>query len=176
MKKREFDINIYNLDNKSYDYNYKIDDSFFELFEDVLISKGDLEVWVELVKTDTFIDLDFQIDGSIELECDRSLDKFRYPLHLREHLIYKFGEENAELSEEVYVIPSDTQQINLADPLFEFIRVAVPMKKLHPRYEQGFDEEEEQDEIIYTSEENEVEEKKEIDPRWQALKDLKKKE
>jgi len=176
MKKRDFHINIYNLDCKSYDYTFKIDNSFFDLFEDSLISKGDLEIGIDLVKSETFIDLEFQIDGWIELECDRSLDKFKYPLHLREHLIFKFGDENKELSEEVFEISAETQQLDLSDSIFEFIRVAVPMKKLHPRYDQGFEEDEEEDEIIYTSRVEEEVENDEVDPRWQALKDLKKKE
>ena len=177
MDKREFVLNIYNLNCKTYNYNFKIDSSFFEWFEDPLLRKGELEVWVDLEKTETFIDLDFQIDGKIELECDRSLDKFQHPLHLREHLIYKFGEEEAELTEEVYVISADTQQLDLSQSIFEFIRVAVPMKKLHPRFTDGFEEDEE-DEIIYSSEaeESEEEQQETIDPRWQALKDLKKKE
>jgi DUF177 domain-containing protein len=177
MDKREFDINIYNLSCKRYNYNYKIDRSFFDWFKDPLVQKGSLEVWVDLEKTETFIALDFQIDGSIELECDRSLDKFQHPLHFREYLIYKFGEEEVEISDDVYVIPADTQQLNLARIIYEFIRVAVPMKKLHPRYEQDFDEMEDEDEIIYSSEsqDNDNQENVTIDPRWHALKKLKSK-
>jgi uncharacterized metal-binding protein YceD (DUF177 family) len=178
MDKRDFVLNIYNLDCKSYEYKFGIKSAFFEWFDDPMIQKGELEVWVELDKTETKIELDFQIDGTIELECDRSLDKFQHPLHLREHLIYKFGEEEAELTEEVFVIKADTQQLDISRPIFEFIRVAVPMKKLHPRYTQGFEDEDEEDEIIYRSGDTEdsKQEIKEVDPRWQALKDLKNKE
>ena len=179
MEKRDFVLNIYSLDCKTYNYKFEIDSTFFEWFDDPLLQKGKLEIWVDLEKKETQIELEFQIDGTIELECDRSLDKFQHPLHLRDHLIFKFGEEEEELSEDVFVIRPDTQQIDLSQSIFEFIRVAVPMKKLHPRFTQGFDEEEEEDEIIYSSDTNDdgtEQEANEIDPRWQALKDLKKKE
>jgi len=42
----------------------------------------------------------------------------------------------------VMIILNNTQTINIADLLFEFIGLQVPMKKLHPRFQE---EEEEED-------------------------------
>jgi len=67
----------------------------------------------------------------------------------------------------------DTPSINIGDFIYEFITLAVPLKKLHPRYEEAFDEDDEP-EMIYTSqEESDEEESQESDPRWEALKKLK---
>ena len=122
------------------------------------------------------IQMTFCAEGVVELTCDRSLDLFDYPLELKRDMIYKYGEDEKELSEDVYVIFKETQTINVASILLEFIGLEVPMKKLHPRFEVDDDSDEEL-EMIYSSEKDteEGQDEEQIDPRWAALKDLNKK-
>ncbi|MEQ9305873.1 MAG: DUF177 domain-containing protein [Marinoscillum sp.] len=168
---REFQIDIFNLSHKLHEFEFKIDDRLFSLYEHSLIEKGKGTCKLQIDRSETMMTLHFTIEVKIELTCDRSLDQFDYPVETDENLIIKFGEDNYALSEEVVVIKQDTSSINVAEYIYEFIMLAVPMKKLHPRYE---DTEEEQPELIYTSQEEEPEEKSdEIDPRWEALKNLK---
>ena len=172
---RQYDIHIFKLSNSEHDYEFDISDSFFELFDSEYISKGQLKAFVTLQKSDSMIQMTFNIEGTIELTCDRSLDLFDHPLEIKRNMIYKFGEEEKELSEDVYVIHKDTQTMNIADILFEFIGLEVPMKKLHPRF--VVEDNDEDFEMIYSSEEEteEQDEEETIDPRWAALKDLNKK-
>ena len=157
-----------------HDYQFKITDEFFELFENEIVAKGQLDVAVSLTKSETMIETTFDIKGSVLLECDRSLELFDFPIDTHKIMRYRLGDETQELSEELMVIPRDSQIINVASLLFEFIGLEIPMKKLHPR----FAEEEEGDEellAIYTSEEDEEDNQEEtVDPRWEALKKLKK--
>lgn len=172
---RPYDIHIYKLSNGEHDYEFEISDSFFELFDSEYISKGQFKAFVTLRKSDSMIPMTFNIKGSIELTCDRSLDLFDHPLEIERDMIYKYGEEEKELSEDVYVIYKDTQTMNIAAILFEFIGLEVPMKKLHPRF--VVEDDDEEYEMIYSSEEDteEQDEEEAIDPRWAALKDLNKK-
>ncbi len=172
---REYDIDIAKLNPGQYNYSFRVEDAFFELFENSLIDHGSLRAEVMLEKKISFISLDFRISGTVELTCDRSLDLFDYDLSTDNELILKFGEEARELSDEMEVIPFETKQINVAQYLYEFISVAVPMKKLHPRYQDESDE----DQMVFSSEEPDTDKEKnedaEIDPRWNALKKLKNK-
>lgn len=94
------------------------------------------------------------------------------------HFRYGTGDEIKELSEELYEIPQHLQTLNLAQFIYEFIALAVPMKKLHPR----FRDEEEDDEVgkmVYQSEPEESEQDntnsdEPVDPRFAALRKLKK--
>jgi uncharacterized metal-binding protein YceD (DUF177 family) len=68
--------------------------------------------------------------------------------------------------------------LNVAQHVYDFINLAIPMKKIHPRFQE--EEEDEDDEIevklIYSStpEEDELkEEDEQVDPRWNILKNLK---
>jgi uncharacterized protein len=90
-------------------------------------------------------------------------------------VIYKFGAEEKEIDDDVIQITRNHQIINLAQNIFELITIAVPMKKLHPRYDL---EAEPDDELIYTTrdiEEESEDDSSEPDPRWEALKKLKNK-
>lgn len=168
---KKYDIDISKLNLGRFEYSFQIDDSFFELFDYSIIDKGRLKADLFLEKSSTFISLHFQISGVIKLICDRSLDEFNYNMSTNNELVLRFGEEDLEVSDEIEIISYKTQTINVASYIYEFISVAIPMKKLHPR----FANEPEGDQIIYSSE-DEQEEKSEIDPRWIELKKLKNKD
>ena len=174
---RTFDIHVFKLSVGKHDYQFKIDEKFFESFENGIVTKGKLICDIQLDKSETMIQMNFRINGQAELTCDRSLELFDHPLSFERKVIFKFGEEEKELSDEMMVIPRDTPLINVASLIFEFIHLEIPMKKLHPRFEttEGADDE---GFLVYSSETEENESKpnessEPTDPRWEALKKLK---
>ncbi|MGI9543667.1 MAG: YceD family protein, partial [Cyclobacteriaceae bacterium] len=61
--------------------------------------------------------------------------------------------------------------LDLSQYIYEFVALSVPMKKLHPR----FDGEPSEDALVYSSsDEMQTTEQEATDPRWAALKKLKK--
>ena len=172
----DFSIDIYKLTNQIYQYQYTINDSFFALFERSIVEQGQMSAEVTLDKQETLITARFVINGSVTLICDRSLETFDYPLHVEESLLYQYGEEEEELTDEIVIITSRTQQINVAQPIYEFIALAVPMKRLHPRYADD-DDPLTEGEIVFSSQSDTAEDLSttaEVDPRWEALKKFKK--
>ena len=161
-------VNIQGLSNKIHHFEFELGDVFFRLYGTSLVSEGNLTAKVALDKHETFIEASFRITGSVVLTCDRSLDKFDYPVDLSRKVIFKFGHENAEISEEILMITFDTEHIDLGQLMYEFIGVSIPMKKLHPRFLQD----DAGDEIVYTSDKDKKTD--ESDPRWDILKKLKK--
>ena len=164
---RAYLVNIPSLKNGQHEFDFEINDGFFAHFEDSLVEKGKGHCRMELKKTDTMMTMDFEFDLSVELVCDRSLDIFHFPIEEKHELIVKFGEHDEELSEDLLVISRETQIFDTAPYLYEFINLAIPMKKLHPRYD-GV----ETPDLIYQSEVTEDESEEEIDPRWAELKKL----
>jgi len=174
---REFNIEIYSLRTGSHDYEFKIGETFFEYFNYGLVDGGDCSARVQLNKSETLIEAYFEIKGSVELTCDRSLETFDFPINISEKMLFKFGEQDQELSENIQVIERNTQRLNMAQYIYEFIGVAVPMKKIHPRFNDQYNEADEENVLVYSSAESEQEFKEEsseeIDPRWNALNKLK---
>ncbi len=177
---KAFDVEIFRLSEGKQVFSYEIKDLFFASFEDSFLEKGNLKVKVELDKSERMILSEFSIKGSVELICDRSLEPFDYEIDTHQNLVFKFGDEFIELSEDVIMIPRDLQKLNLSQYIYEFIGLSVPIKKLHPKFNEEEEDDEVETKLIYRSEDdkkdtNKSNDTEEIDPRWNALKDLKNK-
>jgi uncharacterized protein len=134
---------------------------------------GSFRVNFVLDKHETFIETEYHIEGVLNLVCDRSLEPFDHPVKSDHKLVFKFGDVNQELSDEIVMIQRDTAVLDLGQYIFEFIALAVPMKKLHPKFRDEQDEEGSTGKIVYTSGDPDTKKEDEIDPRWNILKNLK---
>lgn len=170
----QYVIDIVNLKTQNYRFEFKIDPSFFNHFSESEIEKGYLDCFLDLKKAEGFIEVNFNIQGAVELECDRSLDLFDYPVNLSKRMIFKFGDMDTEIDDEVEMISHNRQSIDMAQYIYEFISMEIPMKRLHPRYSD--ETQEENDGFFYTSSEQnagEEDDPESRDPRWEVLKKLK---
>lgn len=163
-------INILGLSLSVHQFQYEIGDEFFRKYDNGLVSEGKFTVDVALDKRETFLEATFKINGSVKLVCDRSLDEFDYPVNLTRLIIFKYGPQDMEVSEDVMMIQHGTETLEIGQFIYEFIALAIPMKKLHPRFQDEPDEEG----IIYSSGSGEEKKEDEIDPRWEMLKKLNK--
>lgn len=176
----KYNIDIYGLEDKQYDYDMESGNAFFDELDQDLVEQGHFKTHVTLTKSSTMIQLHFHIEGSVELLCDRTLEPFEEPIDANERIILKFGDRNEELTDEIEIISRNTNRINVAKYIFEFIALSLPVKKLHPSLREDDEEDELEDEdafLVYSSEEQEETEdeptEEKIDPRWEALKKLK---
>jgi uncharacterized metal-binding protein YceD (DUF177 family) len=174
----KYNIDIYGLEDKQYDYDMESGDAFFEELEQDLIEQGHFKTHVVLTKSATMLQLSFHTEGSVRLICDRSLEPFDEPVISDERLILKFGDHDEELTDEIEIISRNTNRINVARYVFEFIALSLPVKKIHPDLRTEGEETEDDDTeavLVYSSasatDTNEEEEA--TDPRWEALKKLK---
>ncbi|MEM9896204.1 MAG: DUF177 domain-containing protein [Bacteroidota bacterium] len=166
---RAYQIEIFGLSNKKHVFNFEFDSHLFGLFEKSLVKTGKGICLVELEKSDSMLSLLISVEGTIELECDRSLKLFDHPISVKKSLIYKYGDEEKELSEDVFVIPKSQQEINIGTFLYETISLEVPMRKIHPDHKDI----ETENGMFYTSQSSEEEDSVSNDPRWDILKKLK---
>ncbi|MBF9254801.1 DUF177 domain-containing protein [Pontibacter sp. 172403-2] len=181
MKKiRDYEIGIAKLSNKTHTFVFELDDAFFELFGRELILGGKLTANVTLDKTETLLTFYVDIKGHVRLTCDRSLEEFDQPVGVHEVFRIKFGPDNAELDDDLWQITTGTQSVNMAQHLYDYIGLSLPMKKLHPRFAAEMDEDDDSDILIYSSRQqgNETEDgddsddEDDTDPRWNALRNL----
>ena len=164
---------------------FPIEDAFFQQVEEnEILEKGNLTARVEINKGANRIELNFNITGKVQLTCDRSLEVFDQHLEITEKMIYKFGSEEKEIDESVTMITRDTPAIYVGQLLYEYILLALPIKKIHPAYRNEVDDYNNQLEggFVYvdgdasTEEEGSDSENTPIDPRWEQLGKLKNKE
>ncbi len=174
MGLRAFQVNIVGLSNRLHEFQFEAGDAFFRQYGSGLISEGHFDVKVILDKHETFIDARFLIKGKAKLICDRSLDPFDHPIEIDKKIVFKYGDADQELSDEIVMIHRDSDSLELGQYIYEFIGLEIPIKKLHPRFG-GEAEEEGEGKIIYSSKDSsDAGKDEEIDPRWEKLKKLKK--
>lgn len=176
MKKdSQYDINIARLADKTHHFAFDLDRSFFELFDQELIPDGNVHADITLTKTERLITVDFDLQGTVRQICDRSLDDYDQEIAAQEQLLVRFGEQAQELDDNVLQITPDTQTLPLAQHLFDYIGLALPMKKLHPRFQNEPDENPDADATLIFTTRKEGEDDADdddTDPRWNALKNL----
>lgn len=164
-------INIVGLELKAHHFSFSLDDRFLEEYGHGFIPGGKFEVDVMLDKHETFIETDLKINGSVRLTCDRSLEEFDYPINMDRKMIFKYGEEEEDLTDEITVISRDRTSLDLGQLVYEFIGLAIPMKRLHPRFQQ--EDESEEGKMVYSSSTDGEQKEEEANPMWEKLKKLK---
>lgn len=197
--KRTYLISFVGLKIGFHDFEYEINDAFFEGFEYSIIHKGDVNVHLRLEKKETMFIAHYQADGFVTTTCDRCTDELKLPVKGEFQIIYKFGREISE-DENLIVLPEEAYQLDVSEAIYELITISLPAKKVHPKgecneemleliskYSVGFDSDEEEEEDEWEDEdedwndddddwEDEEEEEdngdKPIDPRWSILKNL----
>lgn len=171
----------YNIEFKAlkeglHEYEFEVNEKFFEHFEDGLVENGDVKVKVELEKRSAFIKVNLTFSGWLELTCDRCLEPYQQEVELETELFVKFGEEKEfdEGDNVIWVLPEE-HALNLTQVLYEYTVLSIPLKHAHPDEEGANSCNKEMldrlDNITFAEEE---EDEQEIDPRWAALKNLKK--
>lgn len=175
MGTRAYSVNITGLTNTIHHFDFEIGEAFFRQYGTGLVQEGRFTAQVTLDKRETFIEAGFLIKGTAGLICDRSLDPFQHPIEVNKKIVFKYGDAEEELSDEIVIINRDADRLELGQYMYEFIGLEVPIKKLHPRY-QNEPEDEGEGKIIYSSGSQTSGNgpgDDDIDPRWEQLKKLK---
>jgi uncharacterized metal-binding protein YceD (DUF177 family) len=149
-------------------FDFHVDSTFFENFPESEITRADVKIALVLDKQEGMLVLYFDIEGFVEVICDRCLDEFRFPVKTKEKLVVKFGKDYEELSDDIIVLPVKSHSIDLQQHLYEYIMLTLPMQRIHPDLPDG------RAGCNPTMLEhlNTVKNTSQADPRWDALRGL----
>ncbi|MFC2138642.1 DUF177 domain-containing protein [Bacteroidota bacterium] len=167
----QYVIPLKGLEEGQHSYHFKINDTFFDEFDNSEIKKGKLDVQVLLDKQTNVITLEFNIQGFINTTCDLCLEHFDLNINSSNQLYIKFSENENDEDEVIYISESK-HHINIAQYIYEFIHFNMPLKRVHPTDSNG--ESKCNIEMINAIKGFKKEESDEIDPRWEELKKIKK--
>ena len=163
----KYSIPFAGLARGSHPFEFEIDDQFFELFENSVITRAKVHVDLDFNKAETLLTLTFHLKGHITQTCDRCLEEFNIPVDSREILLVRFGVPGVGESDNIIVIAHNDHQINVAQHIYEYLSLMVPMRVVHPDDENGNPgcNPEFLDRLENNSEQS-------GDPRWEILKNL----
>ena len=169
---KEYHISFSGLKDGLHSFDFEIGKKFFQAFENTRIQDSNLTLDLEMDKQETMLQVYFSIAGEVEVECDRCLELLTQAVEVEEKLIVKFGRETVEEAENILVLSEKEHELKLEQYIYEFIMLSLPMRLVHPESEDG--EPGCHPEFLETYNEPDDAEEEEIDPRWEALKKLKK--
>ncbi|HPT14380.1 MAG TPA: DUF177 domain-containing protein [Bacteroidales bacterium] len=165
---KEFIIPFVGLELGNHQFDFEVDDKFFEQFEYSQIHSARLKVTVLLEKQERMMIFNTEITGEVDAVCDRCGGSFMLPVDGSEQLIVKFGEEYSEESDDVVVIPATDYKFDLAPFIYEYSHLMLPARILHPDDENG-NSTCDPDVLKRLSA---MAPHDTVDPRWEALKNL----
>jgi len=165
---KEFNIPFVGLKEGKHLFEYKIDNTFFELYNYSEFEKSSIDVTLEFVKKSTLFELEFTASGTVNVPCDVTNEYFDLEVTATLPLVVKFGQEYNDENEEILILPHEVYQFSVAQFIYEMIVLGIPNKRVHPKVLDGTMETEVVEQLE-TKEEKTVET---TDPRWDKLKNL----
>jgi len=171
--KNKYDIEFKGLIEGQHEFEFEVDNKFFAHFEESLVENGEISVEVVFEKRSSFMKLHFNIDGWLELTCDRCLENYQQKVFNEAEMFVKFGEKEFDDGENVIWINPEEHHLNLAQIIYEYISLSVPLRHVHPKNKKGLrDCDPEMLKKLEKYMHPESEDKTTTDPRWDALKKL----
>ncbi len=133
-RRREFEIAFVGLKPGVHEYNYLINDKFFDAFQQQDFRNCKANVKLLLDKNSSFILLKFEIGGTLEVTCDRCNNNLPLELWDEFNITVKMVEEpelmnDQEDDPDVYYISRGESHIDVAEWIYEFINLSLPMQK-----------------------------------------------
>jgi len=169
---KEFSIPFTGLKLGKHQFEFVVNDAFFDEFEYSLVKKANLLCKVELDRQETMLILNFAINGTIDANCDRCLAQYPQHVDIHEQQVAKFSEEAIGEDEEIIILTKNDHEINIAGLIYEYINVAMPF--ITVCIDEGktpYCDKEMLDNLNKLSANTEQDEQP--DPRWDALKKFK---
>ena len=175
---REFEIAFVGLETGSHVYEYRIEDKFFITYDEQDFEDCIANIKLSLEKNAGFLQLKFDIDGTLKVACDRCGNTLPMQLWDEFNIIVKMVDDPEVMNEQeedpdVYYISRGESHLHLADWIYEFINLQVPYKVVHPDDENG--QPTCNPEVLKKLKELQADTNKKTDnadPRWDALKNL----
>jgi uncharacterized metal-binding protein YceD (DUF177 family) len=135
MGRREFDIAFVGLKPGIHEYEYQVNDKFFEAYQPQDFRNCKANVKVTLDKKNGFMLLKFEIGGLVEVTCDRCGSN-ALPLNLWDefNIVVKLVDDpdpmnEQEVDPDVYYISRSDGHLKVGDWIYEFINLSIPMQK-----------------------------------------------
>jgi len=136
-----------------------------------------LTIRLDFKLNSSFFILDFKVDGIIKSHCDRCTEAFDLELIDDHQLIVKYSRDRDVKDDEsdvLYITEGDIE-LELAQIIYEYIVLSIPIVKLHPDDDDGNSTcNPEILEFLANDSDEENEKEERPDPRWEELKKLKK--
>jgi uncharacterized metal-binding protein YceD (DUF177 family) len=157
-----------------HDFDYQIDNTFFQNFEYDEFNAVGVKIDLKFEKKTTLLELYFSAEGSVNINCDVTNEPYDQAIADNFKLVVKFGDEHNDDNDDILIVTHGEYEINVAQYIYELIVLAVPAKRIHPGVEDGTLQSDILSKLdeLSPGEDGKTKSSEAIDPRWNNLKKL----
>jgi uncharacterized metal-binding protein YceD (DUF177 family) len=132
---RNFDIAFVGLKPGIHEFQYEIDDRFFEAYQEQDFRNCVATIKLKLDKNNGFMMLKFEVGGKLQVTCDRCGNGLPLDLWDEFNLVVKIVDNPEEMNDQeedpdVYYISRGESHLHVADWIYEFINLSIPMQRM----------------------------------------------
>lgn len=134
-----YGIDFKGLSEGEHHFDFVADRSLFGIYEGCELLGGECKCSVALIKSEVMLHLSIEIDGEVEVECDRCLDICSIPINYQGVLVVRFTDDQALVDEydgEVMWLTSAVDTLDLAQYIYESIVLTLPYQRVHQEISQ----------------------------------------
>lgn len=121
-------------------FKWHVGKEFLESFGNSEVVDAEILADVKVEKSGNYIGVDCSLDGSLVVPCDRCLEDLEIPVSEMIRLSIKFGSEPSdpalsnvtEDEREVVYLPADEASMDMAQIIYDYIMLALPLQRVHP--------------------------------------------
>lgn len=128
---KRYSIAYKGLKNGLHAFGFKVDSELFKAYESTEIKDGACDVRVALSRSESMLELDITIDGSIMVACDRCLENCDLPIAFEGRLLVKFSDEVEDYDGEVMWMSPSMSEVDLSQYIYESIVLSLPYQRVH---------------------------------------------
>lgn len=186
-KFEQYNVKLKDLVNETRTLEFDLDNEYFKKIDSPEVQFGNVKAKVTAQKKLATYELQFTLDGSVNIPCDRCLDLMEQPIRYKEKLQVKFGDSFSE-EDEIVIVPESDGAINVAWFLYEFIVLNIPIKHVHVQGEcnktmvtklkkhisrKKLDDDDEDIDVLEFDEDEDFSVSEiQTDPRWDGLQNI----
>lgn len=128
----EFKLPLKSMSAGTHTFEYHLGKTFFVNMESEDIHDADLTVTLTVDHKADLYEMNFGIEGTVTLICDRCLDDLEYPIDAAYAINVKYGDDYNDDSDDLLVIPESDNYLNVAYMIYDTVALAIPIKHVHP--------------------------------------------
>ncbi len=166
--RKEHTIPFLGLKDGQHEFHFELDDTFFADTGEEELEGGHVAVYVKLHKSPNMLVVNIEEDGRVDLRCARCNGPLAFRLQCDQRQIFRMAEGEESDDDELVMLDPKAHSINLTHYIYECLRLALPIRPVHPPGQCD-------PEVVNALIERTTDSEQQPDPRWDALKELKNK-
>ena len=141
-QRREYEIAFVGLKPGMHVFEYRVEDKFFVPYGEQDFTNCIANIKLSLDKKNGFMQLKLDVDGTVDVICDKCGNTLPMQLWDEFNIIVKIVDEPEVMNEQeedpdVYYISRGESHLHMADWIYEFINLSIPLQKMCKEEEMG---------------------------------------